>query len=494
MELTFIGYALLLIGAMVFFAGNLRHALMLLLGASLFNGSAAILLPALGDSSIPPVQVALAFVLLRILMPGSTAVGELPDAIRANRWLVLFAVYGIASAFVLPRVFAGVFNVYPMFFRAPGYQFAAIPLRPTAQNMTAAFYMLGTLLTALSAWIACRRQGMGQTLITSLVVIAWVHAVLGLAGVALRGTPSEAVLELFRNSSYLQLDHQIGDFVRIRGIFPEASAYAAFGFTLFAANSELWYHSIRGRATGWAAIAMGSVLFFSTSSTAYFALAAYGLFFWLRLVALPGIANTAKLPPALALLGTLTVLASLALIISPALVDSIFDVLRSMTIEKSSSDSGLQRLYWTRQGWSLFLQSYGLGVGPGSFRSSSILFAILGSMGVIGISSFLIHLSVVLQPWRHSTWGLSPNAAENLGGALASAAVFSIVPALVNSATAVPGTSFAILAGASLALRPLDLSRRVARPVEPHPPEEGPAAAPSRDMSRTAVPHSGRSR
>lgn len=476
MELTFIGYALLILGTVVVVAGSLRHALLLLLASTLFGGSAAILLPALGGSSIPPAQLALAFVLLRILVPGSAAIGELPDAFKANRWLALFSVYGIAAAFVLPRMFAGMVNVYPMFFRIPDVLYASIPLQPTAQNITAAFYLLGTLVAAMTVWIACRRRGVVEALITSLIVMTWAHAVLGLAGVALRGTPADTALELFRNSAYQQFDDGIGGFVRIRGIFPEASAYAAFGFFLFVTNCELWYHSIRSRATGLAALTMGSVLFFSTSSTAYVGLAVYAVFFGLRAVALPGSASSAKARAALAGVGLLVFLSALAFIASPALVESVVDVIKRMTIEKSSSYSGLQRLYWTIQGWDLFVASYGLGVGPGSFRSSSLFTAILGSLGVIGIVSFLIYLTAVFQPWRRSSWGESPIPAENLGGALGSAALLSLIPAAVSSATAVPSLSFAILAGASLALRPFDLAQRVDPTVEPGFPEEATVA------------------
>lgn len=476
MELTFIGYTLLILGTVVVVAGSLRHALLLLLASTLFSGSAAILLPALGGSSIPPVQLALAFVLLRILVPGSAAISELPDAFKANRWLALFSVYGIATAFVLPRMFEGMVNVYPMFFKVPDMQFGSVPLKPTTQNIIAAFYLMGTLLTAIAVWIACRRRGVAHTLVGSLVVLGWTHAVLGLAGVVLRETPIHTLFELFRNSASLQLDQEVGGFSRIRGIFPEASAYAAFGFVLFVANSELWYRSIRSRATGLAALAMGSVLFFSTSSTAYFGLATYGVFFGLRSIALPGIANAAKARAALAVAGMLVFLGALVFIVSPALVESMVGVVRNMTVEKSSSYSGLQRLYWTKQGWDLFLASYGLGVGAGSFRSSSMFAAILGSMGIIGSASFLTYLVAVFQPWRRSTWSESPIAAENLGGALGSAALLSLIPAAVNSATAVPGVSFAILAGASLALRPFAIARRAQPADEPGLPEEATAA------------------
>ncbi len=460
MELTFIGYTQIILGAFVVVAGNMRHALLFLMSSVLFNGSAAILLPSLGGSSIPPVQFALAFVFLRILMPGSAAIGDLPQAFKANRMFALFSFYGIATAFVLPRMFAGLVSVYPMQYTESASLFATVPLEPTSQNLTASFNLLGSFLSAIAVWIACRRRHAAELLVTTLVVLVWVHSILGLAGIALRGTPADLVLELFRNSAYIQLDDEVGGFVRIRGIYPEASAYAAFGFILFVANAELWYRSIRSRATGLATLVMGAVLFFSTSSTAYFGLAIYGIYFALRTIALPGSANFAKAKAALAAIGLLIFLAALAFVASPELVESVIDVVKRMTIEKSSSDSGLQRLYWTRQGWELFLASYGLGVGSGSFRSSSIFFAMLGSMGVIGMASFLTYLVATFQPWRLSSWAESTVPSENLGGALGSAALLSLIPSAVNSATAVPGISFAILASASLALRPFDLARR----------------------------------
>lgn len=476
MELTFIGYAQIVLGALVVIAGNMRHALMLLMMSALFNGSAAILLPSLGGSSIPPIQFALAFVFLRILMPGSTAIGELPEAFKANRMFALFSFYGIATALVLPRIFAGSVTVYPMRYTQSADLFATVPLEPTPQNFTAALYLLGAFLSAIAVWIACRRKNAAELLVTTFVVMAIAHSTLGLAGVAMRGTPADVVFEVFRNSAYLQLDDEVGGFVRIRGIFPEASAYAAFGFVLFVTNSEMWYHSIRSRATGLASLVMGAVLFFSTSSTAYFGLAIYALFFVLRTIVLPGTANFAKAKTAFAAIGLLVFLAAVAFTASPALVESVVDVVKRMTIEKSTSDSGLQRLYWTRQGLELFLASFGLGVGAGSFRSSSIFFAMLGSMGVIGIVSFLTYLIVTFQPWRRSSWAESAIESENLGGALGSAALLSLIPAAVNSATAVPGVSFAILAGASLALRPFNLTRRTDPHIRPDFSETVPTA------------------
>lgn len=69
MQLTFIGLIQLVIGAVIFFGGSLRHAVTFMIISGLFAGSAAIVLPALGGSSIPPIQFACLIVYLRILAP-----------------------------------------------------------------------------------------------------------------------------------------------------------------------------------------------------------------------------------------------------------------------------------------------------------------------------------------------------------------------------------------------------------------------------------------
>lgn len=98
MQLTFIGAIQVLVGLSLFLAGSIESMFALLLVSTLFGGSAAIVLPMLGGSSIPPAQFALVFMALRLLVPGSgngTAVGH---AARANIWLAIFILYGAALA------------------------------------------------------------------------------------------------------------------------------------------------------------------------------------------------------------------------------------------------------------------------------------------------------------------------------------------------------------------------------------------------------------
>ncbi|MXP41367.1 glycoside hydrolase [Altererythrobacter soli] len=462
MTITFLGYACIVIGGMIVIAGSMRHALAFLVLAGLFSGSSAVTLPN-GGSSIPPIYFALAFVYLRILVPHGGFRGVLPDAFRANRWLAVFALYGAAMAYIGPRLFAGDIDVYPMRLVARDSLFETHPLAPSSQNMTAGIYMLGTLFVAMAAWIGTRREDGTRTLVAAVLWATWLHAVLGIAALVARGTSFDAVFEFFRNSTYTQFNDQVGNFVRIRGVFAEASSYAAFGFGLMVANAELWYRSIRSRATGRAALLMAAVLFFSTSSTSYLGLAAYVSFFFARALLLPGAVHGRKIESMIAAMGGFVFLFAVSVALIPNLAEAILDMIARMTVEKSSSESGTQRLFWAMQGWEAFKASHGLGIGPGSFRSSSGLTAILGAMGAIGIVSFLAYIVAVFQPWRRSSWGIAEDDRLAVGSAFATAAALSLIPGTLSSANAHPGTNFAIFAGAALALRPFWIERK--RPV-----------------------------
>lgn len=466
MELTFIGIIQIVLGTYVVLAGSVRSALIFLVVSALFDGSAAILLPELGGSSIPPVQFALLFTTLRILAPRGGYLGLLPPAISENKWIVFFAIYGIVSAYLAPRMFGGAIDIFPMRPDPTMGPYDTIPLVPTPQNLTAGFYMLGTLMLALSSYIFCRLPNGANALITALLLASWLHIATGVLDLASRGTPFDAILTVFRNGGYTPLDLSISGFIRIRGVLPEASSYAGLGFALFLANAELWYRSIRTRATGLVASALALLLILSTASTAYVALAAYGLFFVFRGIVFPNVAPKGKFLRATFVALGIVFLLSILLAVVPRLPFAVYELIIDMTFGKPSSDSGQQRLFWALQGWQGFIASYGLGIGPGSFRSSSMVTAILGSMGLVGIVSFAFYLKAVFQASKRSSWGEGFNLHQTVGGALGTAAVISLVPAAISSPHAFPGAFFSIMAGAAIGLR----SRAAEAPLMPEQP------------------------
>ncbi|MFC0588223.1 glycoside hydrolase [Novosphingobium aquiterrae] len=455
MQPTFIAAIQLAIGLAILLRGTFTSAYVFMLYSGLLAGSAALVLPALGGSTIPPLQVALLFVIVAAALSPSRSLLLLPEAVRANRWLLCFAAYGIASALLAPRLFAGTMQVAPLKPLDSPDLFETALLGPSAQNLTSAVYLFGMVLVALAAYlVTCTQRGGIAALISTGIGIAWAHVVLGLVVMAAHGTPLDAILNLLRNGNYAQLDQSYQGFVRIRGLFPEPSAYADFGFAFMVLNAELWYRSIRPGATGPAAFALTMILTFSTSSTAYAALLAYGLFFVLRAFLTPRLAPASRIRQFAFAVLVIAILVAAMMLIVPELPVKFMDMVNGMTIGKSASASGRQRLFWALQGWDAFVGSYGIGIGPGSFRSSSLVTAILGSTGVIGIVSFALYLRSVLQPRRQSTYGRVALLEHSIGGAFAVAAIFSLIPLVTSSAKPDPGTNFAFLAGTALALRP----------------------------------------
>jgi hypothetical protein len=117
------------------------------------------------------------------------------------------------------------------------------------------------------------------------------------------------------------------------------------------------------------------------------------------------------------------------------------------------------------QGLDAFKTSYGLGIGPGSFRSSSLVTAMIGSTGLVGCGAFLAYAYSVFQPTRHSSFGVSPDLALTIGGAFATAAMLALIPACLISPSADLGANVALFAGVAVALRPVVPSRKADDPV-----------------------------
>lgn len=419
---------------------------------SLMGGSAALSLPALGGSTIPPAQFALCFFMLRYILPGSAQGHLVREGIRANLPMLLYVVYGVTVAYVGPRLFAGRIDVVPMRSTSE-LMYGMSPLEPSSQNITTPVYLVGTLISAIGAYVACRDPRGARTMGFTAIAIALIHMFFGISGVILKGTPYDDFLSLFRNAGYAQLDQKVGSIVRMNGIFPEPSAYAAYGFGWFVFLFECWYRDFYPRVTGWIAIALLLTLLATTSSTAYVGIGAYTLIFLVRTLFFMSEVPGRKVLLIFAGLLIASIAVSATLIAKPSLVEQGINILTMMTVDKQSSQSGLQRAFWARQGFQNFIDSMGIGVGPGSFRSSSFLAAVAGSMGVVGLLTFGTYLASILKPLRASTYEKRNSDRVSVGVAASWAACGLIIVGSIGAASPDPGNDFAVFAGAALALR-----------------------------------------
>lgn len=412
-----------------------------------------------GGSSIPPSQFALVFGIARILLPGSGRFEHAANAVRANMFLGLYCLYGVIAAIFAPIVFRN--DIWVPALRGVGRMrslFDTVPLAPSPQNFTVSFYMIGSILAGVIAYVAMQEKHSAQRYVRMAVIVAWIHISLGVMAAAFKGTPFDLFVDFMRNANYNQTNQTAFGIVRITGIFTEPSAYASFAFGYFVFIHECWLRDIMPRRTGPAALAMGVILFCSTSSTAYVSLVAYILILILRGVMLPQYLDLRKV---LTIVGGLLIVilaASILAFIVPAALNLTIKILRSATIDKQDSESALQRAFWAKSGIRAFLVSYGIGIGPGSFRSSSFATAMLGSVGLFGSTMLVCHILKALKPLRISTYcgsreGKRFGEEAMIGASAAWAAIGVLIPASIAAPNCDPGMDFAVFTAVALALR-----------------------------------------
>ena len=461
MEPTIFGALVMAIGPVLMLWGSLPALILFVLLLTLLGGSSAITLTVLGNSSIQPANLAVCFLIVRYLLPGRSRTEDVVAAMKANAALICFVVYGVAGAYLLPRIFAGSMYVTPLHPNPTHDPFAAEPLKFTNQNITISVYLLQTMLAALGATVVARRHLATGTaaagralsaLAMTTSIICLVHAALGILSVVAKD-PLAGMFSFFRNSTYAQLDQEVGAYARMNGIFPEPSNYAAYGFAWLVLVTELWLRAVKPLWTGLAALVLGLALAASLSSTAYLGFAAYGLALALRMLLAPGTIPLRKgiWLAAVALSGLAVVLGLAAL--RPGMGATIARIFAGQTFDKSQSLSAIQRGFWARQGIDAFVVSGGLGIGPGSFRSSSLATAVLGCMGLVGGLAFALYCWRMFKPLRRSTWHCATDPARAVGAAASWAALMQLVPLTFTAPSPDPGILWALFCGLAIGLR-----------------------------------------
>lgn len=450
MSPTWIGFIVFGIGLWLLLSASRLAMLMFALACTMFNGSAVVTITALGSVSVQPGLAATGLLFLRILLPERRSAGSVPAALRDNGWLILLATYGFVGAYTLPLLFSGAMGVVPL--RPSAGAITTIPLGFSTQNITTSFYLLTTMLAAIAAHATVNRPGAGPALARTACTIALVHATLGWIGVAIRGTAAQAVFEGIRNGHYMQVEQSFGSWARLNGVSPEPSIYAAYGFAWLVVVSELWLRNIIRGLSGPAALLLLVTLIASTSTTAYLGIGSYALILVLRVLFVPASIPTTKTAAMIALALAGGAMALAMLVASEQMSDAVARILRTTTTDKLSSGSGVVRSVWARQGLDAFLASYGLGIGVGSFRSSSIITALIGSGGVIAATSMALYLGRVFRPFRAKTWRATGMIDRDTATACAWGAVMALVPAAASAPSPDPGILWGLLAGAALGL------------------------------------------
>lgn len=391
-----IGLLVLLIGAASLWLG-LRALLCAFLVAILL-GAAAVFIS--GSASIPPGQLMLGFVAVGVLYRGE-GVKHMIDALKfpqAGFWMAALAVYGIASAYFMPRLFAGMTNIAPLGDSQYAASSAAVPLGPVSSNFTQSVYLIGDLVCfALTAAVASTEEGL-RKLTLALLAYAGGNVIFAMLDVATFSTGSQWLFAPIRNGQYaLHPEETIQGLKRIVGSFTEASVFARSSLGALGFTATLWLCGRYAVWTGPLAVASLLLVILSTSSSGLVALAPALVLLYVTLVLHAGLDPRRPFALAVIIVTPLMAIAAVLLVlINEPVLMVVQDYLDVLIFNKATSDSGVERGYWNMLALRNFVDSYGFGVGLGTPRASSFVVALIANVGILGTLFYLAFITRVV--------------------------------------------------------------------------------------------------
>lgn len=384
MSIEPIGIAAILIGIICLLIGDKASVLAFAIAPVL--GSAAAMF--LGGANVQPGHVMLGFLALCVI----TREHQARALIRSLHfgqpgfWFALLVVYGVITAYFTPRLLTGITQIVPLGTTVFGDTGSTVPLVPTSSNMTQTLYMLGNLLCfGLTVAVASTYVGF-VTVLSGIIGYCVANIVFAFLDIATFATGSQFLLGFIRNAQYvLHTEDQVAGIKRIVGSFTEASSFARSSLGVFAFSGTLWLCGRRPLLTGSIASISIALVVMSTSSTGLAGAPVIIAILYATAVGVSGQQRNRNLPTVAIVFVPLVILAAgLWVVIDPDLSKLVYNYVDIIILGKSNSNSGIERNAWNVIALQNVFDSYGLGVGLGTVRTSSFLVALLANVGVPG--------------------------------------------------------------------------------------------------------------
>jgi hypothetical protein len=379
-----IGIATIAIGMLCLMLGY-RAAAVTLVFAGLFGAAAAFII---GSANIQPGHVLLGFAALAALTRRREAVAAIRSLHPSEPgfWLACLVLYGIVGAILLPRILAGTTQIIPLGSSAFDDTGSTVPLGPVSSNLTQSVYLSANLLCfAMTVAIASTQSGF-KAVLSGLIAFAAGNTFFALLDLGTYATGTQDLLGFMRNAQYtLHTDVEVSGMKRIVGSFTEASSFARSTLGVLGLTGTLWLCAYRPLLTGSLALASLTLVILSTSSTGLVGAPAVLVILYVTALTRCGLrAGGLYSAAAVFLAPPLLIAVALAVLLDPAASTLIFDYVNLAILDKSNSDSGVERSSWNAVAFQNFLDSWGIGVGLGTVRASSFVLALLANVGLPG--------------------------------------------------------------------------------------------------------------
>jgi hypothetical protein len=380
---------------------GLREGRMLLvfLVAAIFGASSVIDVVLLGRAPITPALFVVPFLVLTALRQlGPRPILSGLSLREPGGWLLIFTVWAVFTAVAMPRLFEGELLVYTSSRSATSTNGVdLVPLKPNSTNITQSVYLVAGLIVFLAARALMSHAKAATWVLRGLYASIALMVVIAAVDLTSRLTATELGLSFLRNANYAIVRQSAGAWPRLQGTLSEPSSLAGYCVPALMTLLVLWLRGVDRRWTGPLAAAIFLVAAGTLSSSAFAGLSAVAalllvLLVW-RTVATPG---RLRLGVTAVMLLVAVATACILVLWSPPWLLRFLEIAYAMIFEKADSDSGIERLAWAMGTWENFLDTYGLGVGAGSARGSSLPFVILGNTGFVGAAAFLTFIGLAL--------------------------------------------------------------------------------------------------
>ena len=360
--------------------------------STLLGSAAALILDSLGGASISPASLLLVFVVYRLMRDPSVVRGAL-EAVGFGRpgfWLVVTVSISVASAFLMPRLFAGEVFVFPARPQSPYPEL----LWPANSNLTQSVYFVGDLVCFVVISGFTSRATGTRVLLNAALIAAILNLIFAALDVLTYSTNTAEILSFIRNAKYVIFaDDQAAGLKRIIGSFPEASTFGGNTLGYFALTLRLWLLRIYPRLTFIVMLLSLLAMLLATSTTAYVGLGIYLVFLYCEIL-FRSFSRPLTTQMQVFIWGGPLLLVIIILFV--AVSDTGWAYFKGLAdlfvFDKLNSASGEERSAFNRLAIQNFLDTYGFGVGNGSVRASSFLVAVIANLGILGAIPFAIFM------------------------------------------------------------------------------------------------------
>ncbi len=450
----------------VAFAGSLRWRL-IALGLSVPLKDAAVTNIG-GTSVLIPWAVVLMFIGRFVIDLGfrSIQANRSGAVIRQITPLVFFFLYNIFLISYSPYLFPQISETMPgsAFFAWQN----AVPLSQQPESFNQAVYFVVSVVFAATVAITIithqnRRSELIETLVYAMFIggtfwLYW-HVAHFYFGVYF---PDFLLHTDLHSTAW---DQAIAGVPRPSGSFPEPSAVGVFYIPLQFYFFEIYMAKGRLRdLLAW----FGSVLalLISTSSTAYAGMAMFAAWMVVRVI-MGGATMSlgAKIPlrqlqkaAGFFILGAVSLVVTWVVFIDP---EAAARIIEEQILDKNTSISFQQRSYANDLALEIFADTFGIGVGMGNHRPSSLILSLLCGVGVIGTGLFLYFvIDTGLRCLAANQGEPTPRTGLNWAVATSLGATFA---SMLIAGAELQSPALWILVGAAIAIGQSGRKRRVSR-------------------------------